>query len=135
MVKRFQESGHLVFKSICALARGILKRKNNRDTLHFTAFASNTELFFRIIHPGNQLSIYGAVAGWCEEFGLKLDETSEKLTKTENDQMLIEVRPQEVNSLVQSPRNDEPATGNRLRWDAGKRNPMYKNLWECEFHP
>ena len=55
------------------------------------------------------------VASWCEEFGLKPDETSEMLKKTESDQILKEVRPQEVNSLVQAPGNDEPAFGNRLR--------------------
>ena len=32
--------------------------------------SSNTELLFRIIHFVNQLSIYGAVANWCEQFGL-----------------------------------------------------------------
>ena len=92
-----------------------LKRKTNRDTIHFTADASNTELSYRTIHSANQLRIYGAVACWFEEFGLEPDETSERLTKTENDQILKEVRPQEVNSLVQTPRNDEPATANRLR--------------------
>ena len=55
LVKRFKESGHPVFKSISALSRGILKRKFNRDTIHFTADASNTELFFRTIHSAKQL--------------------------------------------------------------------------------
>ena len=78
MVKRFKESGHPVFKSVSAVSRGILKRKNNSDTIHFTADASNTELLFRTIHSANQLSIYGAVASWCEEFCLWPDECSEK---------------------------------------------------------
>ena len=46
---------------------------------------------------------------------MKPDETSEKLTETENDQILKEVRQQEVNLLVQTPRNDEPASGSRQR--------------------
>ena len=95
MVERFKETGHPVFKSISALSRGILKRKNNRDTIHFNADASNTELFFRTIHSANQLSIYGAVSTWCEEFG----------------QILCS---QEVNSLVCATRT-EPASGKRLR--------------------
>ena len=118
MVKRFKESGHPVFKSISALSRGILKRKNNRDTIHFNADASNTELLFRTIHSANQLSIHGAVARWCEEFGLKPNErelTSERFTTKEIEQILKELKPQEVNSLVHSPRNDDPASGNRLR--------------------
>ena len=46
MVKRFKDTGHPVFKSISALSRGILKKKNGRDTIHFNADASNTELLF-----------------------------------------------------------------------------------------
>ena len=51
-----------------ALSRGVLKKKNGRDTIHFKAAASNTELLFRIIHYVNQLSVYGAVSNWCEQF-------------------------------------------------------------------
>ena len=32
-----------------------------------------------------------------------------------NEQLLSNVKPQEVNSLVQTPRSDNPASGNRLR--------------------
>ena len=62
-----------------------------------------------------QLSIFGAVACWCEKFGLKSDETSDRLTKTENELTLKEVRLQEVNSLVQTPWNHEPASACKLR--------------------
>ena len=61
-------------KSISALSRGILNRKNNRDTTHFDADTSKTELWFRTVHSANQLSICGAVLSWCEEFGLKPNE-------------------------------------------------------------
>ena len=50
MVERFKDTGHPVFKSISAFRRGILKKKNNSDTIHFNADASHTELLFRIIH-------------------------------------------------------------------------------------
>ena len=46
MVERFKDTGHPVFKSISALSRGTLKKKNNRDTVHFNADASNTEFLF-----------------------------------------------------------------------------------------
>ena len=69
MVERFKDTGHPLFKSISALSRELLKKKN-RDTIHFNADASNTDLWFRIIHSANQLSIYGAVSNWCEQFGL-----------------------------------------------------------------
>ena len=48
MVERLEDTGHPVFKSMSALSRGILKKKNGRDTIHFNADASNTELLFRI---------------------------------------------------------------------------------------
>ena len=67
MVEPFKDTGHPVFKSISALSRGILKKKNTRDTKHFNADASNTELLFRIFHSVNQLIIYGAVSGLTEE--------------------------------------------------------------------
>ena len=34
MVERFKDTGHPVFKSISALSRGILKKKNGRDTIN-----------------------------------------------------------------------------------------------------
>ena len=51
----------------------ILKRKSNWDTVHFSADASNTELFFRTILSANHFSIYGAVSSWFEEFVLETD--------------------------------------------------------------
>ena len=134
MVERFKETGHPVFKSIKCFESWNSEKENNRDTIHFTADASNTELLHRSIHSANQLSIYGAVACRCEEFGLKLDETPERLTKTENEQTQKKVRPQEVNSLAQTPRNDKPASGNRLRESLQnfetleKEIKIYKNL-------
>ena len=74
MVQRFKEIAHPVFRSISALSRGILKRKKGQEAILFDGATSNTELLFRIIHSVNQLSIYGAVANWCEQFGLTEEE-------------------------------------------------------------
>ena len=68
MVGHFKETGYLVFKGISALSRVILKRKGGRCTTHFNAGSSNIALLLRTIHSANQLSIYGAVSSWCEEF-------------------------------------------------------------------
>ena len=84
-----------------------LKAKvRDRDTIHFSADASNTELSFRTIHSANQLSIHGAVSSWCEEFGLKPNERDDlkSVTTKEHEQVLKEVKPQELNSFVQTPR-------------------------------
>ena len=65
------------------------EEKNNKDTIHLNADVSNIELLIRTIHSVNQFSIYGAVARWCEEFGLRLNErepTSERFVIKENEQ-------------------------------------------------
>ena len=115
MVERFKDTGHPEFKSISALSRGILKKKNNRDTIHINADASKTELLFRIIHSVNQFSIYGAVSNWCEKFGLIADERGQERIHEKGESVTKEilkgVNSQEVNSLV-PPR---PAYGNRSR--------------------
>ena len=54
------------------------EKNNVRDTIHFNADASNTELLFRIIHSVNQLSVYGALSNWCEQFGLIEEEKEQE---------------------------------------------------------
>ena len=71
-------TGHSVFKSFSALSRGILNKKNGRDTLHFNADVSTSEFHFRIIRSVNQLSIFGAVSNWCEQFCLIVDEKGQE---------------------------------------------------------
>ena len=118
MVERFKEIGHPAIKSVSALSRGILTRKNDINTIHFNADATNTELLCRTIHEANQFSIYGAVSSWCEEFGLRPNDgelTSERFVTKENEQLLKGVKPQEVNSFVHTPKSDDPVSGNRLR--------------------
>ena len=73
--------------------------------------------FFRTIHAANQLSIYGAVSSWCEEFAQRIPNQKESMFgkvrgAKENEQLLESVRPLGVNSLVQSPRSDNRAFGN-----------------------
>ena len=87
-----------------------------KETIHFNADASNTELLFRISHSVNQLSIYGADSNWCHQFGLTEKENlqdrppgkKESLTEV----VLTSVKSQEVKLLVSSPRL---ASGNSLR--------------------
>ena len=67
MVDTFKDSGHPVFRTTSALGQGFLKRKGGRCTIHFSAISSNAEHLFRTMNSANQLSIYGAVANWCDE--------------------------------------------------------------------
>ena len=69
MPLEFAESGHPIFRAATPLSRGILKSKGHgKLSTHFTAFYPTMETVFRIIISANQLSIYGAVATFCEEF-------------------------------------------------------------------
>ena len=67
MVADFKDSGHPVFRASSALDRRFLKKKGGRCTIRFSAEPSDAELLFRTIHSANQLSIYGAIADWCDE--------------------------------------------------------------------
>ena len=104
MKKWYGTLRHPIFKGISALSRGILKIK------HFNVDSSNTELLFRTNHSANQLSINGAVSSLCEEFAQwtpnHKELTVERSAANENEQLVDKVKQQEVNSLVQTPRND-----------------------------
>ena len=65
MLENFENSGHPVFQGLSPLGRGILKRRNNRDIIHFNGEYSNINLLYRTVHATNQLCIYGAVSKWC----------------------------------------------------------------------
>ena len=67
MAANFKDSGHPVFRAFQCVGLGILKRKGGRCTTHFSAEPSNVEILFSTIHFANQLSIYGAIADWCDE--------------------------------------------------------------------
>ena len=70
MLSNLRESRHTIFRATSALDRGQLKSKGS-GTLptHFCADYATIQTFFRTSASGNQLSIYGAVADLCEEFG------------------------------------------------------------------
>ena len=75
------------FAGTSALSLGILRRLKGKETTHFNADASNTELLFRIIHSANQLSVYGTVSDWSGQFDLRSNEkesTSQRSTAKED---------------------------------------------------
>ena len=111
MVQRFKETGHSVFKSISALSRGILKKKKGGDTINLNGDSPNTELLFHTIHSVNQLSIYGAVANWCQQFGLTQDEKG-RANLSVDKKMLTSIPPGELQLLVSPP---TMAPGNGMR--------------------
>ena len=74
MLLLFAESGHPIFRSTTPLSRGQLKSKGKgKVSIHFTADRDTVGTIYRIILSVNQLSVYGAVAAFCEEFEDHLD--------------------------------------------------------------
>ena len=67
MVSNFEDSGHPVFRASSALDRGFLKKKGGQCTIHFSGDPSHAEILFRTINSANQLSIYRAIADWCDD--------------------------------------------------------------------
>ena len=65
MVEDFENAGHPVFQGVSPLGRGILKKKNIRDTIHFNGEYCKIDLLYRTVHSANQLCVQGAVTKWC----------------------------------------------------------------------
>ena len=66
MVQNFKNLGHPVIKGTSALNRGFMRKKKDKDTIHYNGESSNVELLYRILHSANQLCVHGAVTKWCE---------------------------------------------------------------------
>ena len=111
MVQRCKETGHLVFKSISSLSRGILKQKKGKTSIHFNGDSMNTELLFQTFQSVNQRSVHGAVTDWCYQFGSTEEEKGWASTSVDN-KILTKLKPQEEQLLVSPPTR---ATGNRMQ--------------------
>ena len=111
MVENFENSGHPVFLGMSPLGRGILKKKSDRDTIHFNGEYWNIDLPYRTIHSANQLCIYVVVTKWC---GTNSGEASQsrpesaRKTSPEN-----QIKLEDLKSLVDIPRLPH-ASGNRM---------------------
>ena len=65
MLEFFYNSGHPVFQGVSPLGRGILKKRNDRESIHCNGKYGNLNLLYRTVHATNQLCIYGAVSKLC----------------------------------------------------------------------
>ena len=78
MLLLFAESAHPIFRATTPLSRGALKSKGRgKLSIHFAADQDTIDTIYRIILSVNQLSVYGAVAAFCEEFEGHQDRTGE----------------------------------------------------------
>ena len=93
------------------------KQKNHIGTIHFNADASNSNLVSNdSLSKSAQFSAEQSQAGVKSSVWSRMREmTSERFATIESMQIMKELKPQEVNSLVQTPRSDDTVSGNRLR--------------------
>ena len=106
MVERFKETCHPVIKSISASSRVILKRTTETPHTSMRMLRTQNSYFERFTLQISSVSKEQSQAG-REEFGQRPNEkepTSEQFVEKENEQLLKSLKPQEVNSLVQTPR-------------------------------
>ena len=69
MLLNFAESGHCTFRATTPLSRGLLKSKaRGKLSIHFAADQDTIDTLYRITLSVHELSVYGAVAAFCEEF-------------------------------------------------------------------
>ena len=69
MMIKFRKSGHPVFRATSPLSRGTLKSKGGgKLSIHFCGDGDTVETVSRTIISVNQLSIYGTVSDFCDDY-------------------------------------------------------------------
>ena len=90
MLIEFAESGCPIFRATSPLSRGRLKSKDHgKSSIHYAADLETIETIFRIIVSANQLSLYGAVAGMCEEYETLRDSWEQPVVRGESSSSLV----------------------------------------------
>ena len=86
----FAESGHSVFRATSPLSRGVLKSKGGgKLSIHYCADLETIQTVCRTIIPVNQLSLYGAVAQMCEEYGTFHDRTGQPVVRGQSSSSFV----------------------------------------------
>ena len=110
MLLEFAESGHPIFRATTPLSRCILKSKGRgKLSFHFAADQDTIDTIYRIILSVEQLSVYGAVAGVCEEFEDHQDRTGQPVILVAQSIVLGEVK---AETLV----HDEDPMNDQITW-------------------
>ena len=115
----FRESGHPIFRPTSALDREILRKKGGKFSIHLNGESTNAEFLLRTINSVGQLSIYGAVADWCDELAQQIsaDASSgiEKSIAKVNEQLDRPLALGDVKTTMKPSDINVPASRNRLR--------------------
>ena len=104
------EQFNSIFRSTTPLSRGRLKSKGKEKvSIHFAADQDTIDTIYRIILSVNQLSVYGAVAAICEEFGDHQDRTGQPVILVGQSIVLGEVK-------AEAPLHDENPMNDQIIW-------------------
>ena len=107
MLLEFAESGHPTFRATTPLSRCTLKSKGRgKLSIHFAADQDTIDTIYRIILSVSQLSVYGAVAAFCQEFEGHQDRTGEPVILMGQSIVLGEVKA-EAPLQNENPMNDQ----------------------------
>ena len=107
MLLRFAESAHPIFRATTPLSRGKLKSKGKgKVSIHFSAEPDTFDTIDRIILSVNQLSVYGSVAAFCDEYEGHPDSTGEPVILVGQSIVLGEVKA-EAPVHDKEPRDDQ----------------------------
>ena len=104
------------------------------EHIRFTSAVTRPDAdnLFRTRNLASQVSIYGAVADWCDELPQQipgqLSSSIEKSTAKVNEQLDCPLLPEEVNTLMKTPETDVQASRNRLRDDQEKFEHLTKEM-------
>ena len=110
MLLKFAESGHPVFRATTPLSKGTLKSKGREKlSTHFAADQDTVDTIYRIILSVNQLSVYGAVAVFCDEFEDHQDGTGQPVILVGQSIVLSEVK-------AENPLHNENPMNDQIIW-------------------
>ena len=139
MVKRFQESGHPVFKSISALSRGILKRVTGSPYTSLRMLRTQSSFIERFTQQISSVSTQQLPAGakslvWSL-MKLRRAFPRQKWATNEGSETagckIFGANSKERRSRIWK----QIARMHAELWDTGEWHPIYKSLWECDIHP
>ena len=102
MLQNFENSGHLVFQGVSPLGRGILKKRNNRETIHFNGEYGNINLLCRTVRAADQLCIYQAVSKWSGPNSGGAGQSRPESARKSSPE--IQIKQEDLKSLVDIPR-------------------------------
>ena len=90
MMLEFAERGHPIFRATRPLSRGQLQRQGHgKLSIHYATDLETVETIFRIIVSANQLSLYGTVADFCEEYEVLHERTGRPVLMGQSSSSLV----------------------------------------------